>query len=161
MKTREEKFARILSIANLISESSFEKGAPTIEQRYRTNLTMDPARTLALLHRDLIDRSYKWGKKEWLLYEVFAEEFAELDLEDLNDKNLDADFYIHLSKAKVRAMDSVMSATEAEEKWNLKPGTVRASCTRGNLKDHKGVRKSGNTWLVTVSAMEDAYGDIK
>lgn len=51
-----------------------------------------------------------------------------------------------------------MTATEAEERWSLKPGTVRSSCQRGPLKDHTGVRKSGGTWLVTEQTMEEVYG---
>jgi hypothetical protein len=54
-----------------------------------------------------------------------------------------------------------MSSSEAEERWGLRPGTVRASCTRGKLKDHTGVRKSGNTWLVTEQAMKDMYREEK
>ena len=59
------------------------------------------------------------------------------------------------------SLTEVYTASEAEEKWGLKPGTVRASCTRGKLKEYieKGqVKKSGNTWLITRKAMETVYG---
>lgn len=58
-------------------------------------------------------------------------------------------------------LQQIMTATEAEERWGLQPGTVRASCLRGPLSRYieKGlVRKSGGTWLVTVQAMEETYG---
>ena len=58
-------------------------------------------------------------------------------------------------------LTEVFTASEAEEKWGLQPGTVRASCTRGKLKEYieKGqVKKSGNTWLITRKAMETVYG---
>lgn len=58
-------------------------------------------------------------------------------------------------------LQQIMTATEAEERWGLQPGTVRASCLRGPLSRYieKGlVRKSGGTWLVTVQAMEKVYG---
>lgn len=58
-------------------------------------------------------------------------------------------------------LTDVFTASEAEEKWGLQPGTVRASCTRGKLKEYieKGqVKKSGNTWLITRKAMETVYG---
>jgi hypothetical protein len=55
----------------------------------------------------------------------------------------------------------VMSSSEAEERWSLKPGTVRAACTRGKLHGKKGVKKIGNTWLVTADVMEKYYGEEK
>lgn len=54
-----------------------------------------------------------------------------------------------------------MTAAEAEERWGLQPGTVRSSCQRGPLKENAGVRKSGNTWLVTTRAMTEVYGPEK
>mgnify|MGYP001289006855 CR=1 FL=1 len=61
-------------------------------------------------------------------------------------------------------MKEIMTATEAEKRWGLRPGTVRASCLRGPLSRYieKGlVRKSGGTWLVAVQAMEETYGKKK
>lgn len=57
-----------------------------------------------------------------------------------------------------------MTASEADERWGLQPGTVRSSCVRGPLKKHieRGlVRKSGSTWLVTEQAMTEVYGPEK
>jgi len=61
----------------------------------------------------------------------------------------------------ISPISETMTATEADERWGLQPGTVRASCVRGPLKKYieRGlVRKSGGTWLVTVQAMEEVYG---
>ena len=58
-------------------------------------------------------------------------------------------------------ISEVMTAPEAEERWGLQPGTIRASCLRGPLSRYieRGlVRKSGGTWLVTVQAMQEVYG---
>lgn len=54
---------------------------------------------------------------------------------------------------------NVYTAKEAEEKYNLKPGTVRASCIRGNLQKFigEGVKKSGATWLITKEVMDQVY----
>lgn len=57
----------------------------------------------------------------------------------------------------------IISASEAEQKWGLKKGTVRSSCTRGKLMKYietGEVRKSGNTWLVTENVMSKEYGKI-
>jgi hypothetical protein len=53
-------------------------------------------------------------------------------------------------------LNEILTASEAEEQFNLKPGTVRAACTRGLLPND--YRKSGNTWLVTKNAMMKKYG---
>lgn len=61
-------------------------------------------------------------------------------------------------------ISEVMTAPEAEERWGLQPGTIRASCLRGPLSRYieKGlVRKSGGTWLVAVQAMQEVYGKEK
>lgn len=54
-----------------------------------------------------------------------------------------------------------MTAAEAEERWELRPGTIRSSCQRGLLKEHEGVRKSGGTWLISYQAMTEVYGPEK
>jgi len=156
MKTREEKFARILAIANVLGKYSFESSRPSVEHHYRTKFISNPAKTLGLIHKDLMQYSPKWDKRDWDLFEILGKEIAELDFEEFTNEDLNEMFHLYLSKANAEYY--IMSASEAEEKWGLKPGTVRASCTRGKLKDHKGVRKSGNTWLVTVSAMNEVYG---
>jgi len=55
----------------------------------------------------------------------------------------------------------VYTSSEAEEKWGLKSGTVRAACTRGKLKKYIGteVKQSGSTWLVTKYVMNKEYGE--
>lgn len=56
----------------------------------------------------------------------------------------------------------VMTAREAEERWGLKTGTIRNSCSRGPLKEHLAdghVRKSAGTWLVTEEIMKEIYGE--
>lgn len=57
-----------------------------------------------------------------------------------------------------------MTAAEAEKRWDLNEGTVRAACTRGPLAEYvdKGLaRKSGGTWLVSDIAMREVYGEEK
>jgi hypothetical protein len=57
-----------------------------------------------------------------------------------------------------------MTASEAEQRWGLSSGTVRAACVRGLFEEQieKGlVRKSGKVWLVTDEAMKNKYGENK
>ena len=53
-------------------------------------------------------------------------------------------------------LEKVLTATEAEERWQLTAGTVRAACQRGIIK----CRKSAGTWLTTIAEMERYYGGI-
>lgn len=59
------------------------------------------------------------------------------------------------------ARGEFITSAEAEERWGLKKGTVKASCGRGKLAELiplRLVRKSGGTWLVTTAAMQAVYG---
>lgn len=55
---------------------------------------------------------------------------------------------------------SVLTSSEAEQKWGLKDGTVRSACSRGKLKKYigTGVKRTDKTWLVMDWVMEKEYG---
>ncbi len=62
-------------------------------------------------------------------------------------------------------LEGVMTFTEASERWDIAPRTLRASATGQNgapprFKEHE-FAKSGGTWLVTEKAMRRLYGDPK
>lgn len=61
--------------------------------------------------------------------------------------------------------EDVMTSTEAAERWNISPATVKHACTgqKGlppRLTDDE-CRKSKGTWLVTRQGMERLYGKEK
>lgn len=59
---------------------------------------------------------------------------------------------------------SMITASEANEKWGLPDGEVRQSINRGKLKKYLGtglVRQSGKVWLVSEQAMREVYGEPK
>lgn len=56
------------------------------------------------------------------------------------------------------ALTEVLTSAEAEARWGLATGTVRAACGRGVI-PATGCRKSGGTWLVLRQAMVAHYGD--
>lgn len=67
---------------------------------------------------------------------------------------------LHASSLK----GSVVTASEANEKWGLPDGEVRQSINRGKLKKYIGtefVRQSGKVWLVSEQAMREVYGEPK
>jgi len=62
----------------------------------------------------------------------------------------------HFEAHKVLLAESQeMTATEAEDRWGLAKGTVRAALNRGQLQG----RKSGNIWMVRVGEMKNQYGE--
>lgn len=61
------------------------------------------------------------------------------------------------------ALNAVMTATEAAERWNKPVRTVRQACTgqkgyppRFNEGEY---RQSGKVWLITVDGMTRVFGD--
>lgn len=60
-------------------------------------------------------------------------------------------------------LENVMTATEAAQRWNLAPITVRQACA-GYAKSpakftRQEARKSGNTWLISLSGMIRVFGN--
>ncbi len=77
--------------------------------------------------------------------------------DDINDVDLRNVFIawqaiMNLSNNSVE----ILTSTEAEQLWKLKPGTVRRACREGRLK----ARKSAGTWLTTKGEMVKQYGKI-
>lgn len=65
---------------------------------------------------------------------------------------------LHASSLK----GSMITASEANEKWGLPDGEVRQSINRGKLKKYAGtglVRQSGKVWLVSEQVMSEVYGE--
>ena len=57
-------------------------------------------------------------------------------------------------------LDSIMSLSEAAEKWGLADGSsIRKAIERGNFNSAE-VRRSGSVWLVTNTAMQRVFGMI-
>lgn len=57
-------------------------------------------------------------------------------------------------------LKEIMTAAEAAKLWGLSEGTVRNSCFYKRFNEDE-CRKSGNTWLVTLSGMKRLYGEKK
>lgn len=58
-------------------------------------------------------------------------------------------------------LNKLMTIAEAGEKWGKDVSTLRKNFASGQqFKIGEDIRKSGNTWLVTVNAMERVYGSL-
>lgn len=55
-------------------------------------------------------------------------------------------------------LDTVMTFSEATEKWGLADSTLRKLVTTNKLTENVDYRKSGKVWLITKDAMERVYG---
>ncbi|MED4083857.1 helix-turn-helix domain-containing protein [Halalkalibacterium halodurans] len=141
--SREKKFARILAIADMLSKHTYEKGRQTVEHRYRTLYSRKPAKFLKVIHEELMEYSKQWSDKDWLLYEVLADEIANLNTEDITNEELDYLFHLYLSKAKVE-MWNIVGVDQAAEILGLSPGTVKNKCAKGDIP----AKKVGKTWVI-------------
>ena len=60
------------------------------------------------------------------------------------------------------ALEDIMTAKEAAERWGLAPITVRQACTGYKKAPPRFInteaRKSAGTWLLTRAGMERLYG---
>lgn len=57
----------------------------------------------------------------------------------------------------LKILIAVLTASEAEQLWNLKTGTIRKACREKRIE----ARLSAGTWLTTKSEMIKVYGEIK
>lgn len=55
----------------------------------------------------------------------------------------------------------LISAADAEEKYNKQPGTIRKAIVRGKFEIGKDCMKYGKQWVLTVEAVEREYAESK
>jgi len=55
-------------------------------------------------------------------------------------------------------LHSVMTFSEATERWGLGESTLRAMVRDNRLEENRDYRKSGKVWLITDVAMIKLYG---
>jgi hypothetical protein len=118
---------------------------------------------LMLFQRFAAEMPEELAKKFISTYSEKVEEMAPYEKEF--DINGGYTFYgAFVTAAKGFTAVKWMTAAEAEKRWGLSTGTIRAACTRGPLEKYVEnglVRKSGGTWLVSDAAMREAYGEEK
>ena len=61
----------------------------------------------------------------------------------------------------MKELDYILTFAEASDLWGLDSSTLRKLVTTKKLVDGVDYRKSGKVWLITRSAMERIYGEIK
>lgn len=89
------------------------------------------------------------------LYNLFLEEYNEYDL--YKNKLFSRRKILNLEH---NLIDEVLTFAEATELYNLSKATLRKSYEYGRFKEQE-IKKSGGTWLVTISAVERLYPSSK
>ncbi|WP_066638605.1 helix-turn-helix domain-containing protein [Desulfolucanica intricata] len=67
---------------------------------------------------------------------------------------------IERALAGKKALDEVMTSTEAAETWGKSMATVKRACQSGRFYPWE-ARKSQGTWLVTRAGMKRLYGELE
>lgn len=57
------------------------------------------------------------------------------------------------------ALYDIMTFKEASQRWGISDSTLRMLVRTNKLKEGVDYRKSGNTWLITRSAVVNIYGE--
>lgn len=55
--------------------------------------------------------------------------------------------------------DEMMSARQAEEKYNKRPGTLRKAISIGKFVEGVDCKKFDRDWIISVEALEREYGN--
>lgn len=140
---RNEKFGRLLSIANVLSERVFEEGKPNVSGKYLSRFTNKPALALEKIHKELLEYTHKFGPEEWHLFELFGEIMAELDLSDFTNESLSSKYLYHYYSQN-HELENCIGVDEASALWGLSPGTIKNYCAAGKIVS----KKIGNTWII-------------
>lgn len=94
MMTREQIFGRLIAIATVLGDRVADKGTPSIADKYLGKLSRDPAKTIGLLHHDLMQHAHKFGPEETALLDMFGELIAQLDIDQFSNDPLKPE-YLH------------------------------------------------------------------
>jgi len=142
--SREQKFGRILAIANTIGGRVFPKGHPGISAKYMHKIKIKPAAAFAELHTELMNHSSKFGSDEQFLFELLGEQVAELEIEEMNNKPLNESYIINYYH-KNSELDSIMGVEQAALKWGLSAGYIRNLCAEGTVE----AKRIGRDWVIS------------
>lgn len=138
--TREQKYGRILAIANVLGRHV----GLEIAAKHITDLGKNPRRTLERIHFDLIERAARFGESEMTLFDMMGEIIATLDVDqDFTSIPL-APNYLHEFHRKQYELYNVMGTSEASLKWGLAQDYVKRLCREGKVKAYK----VGRDWKI-------------
>lgn len=140
---RDQKFGRLLAIANVLSSKVFESGKPSIAQKHMSRFSKKPALAFEKIHAELMEYAPKFGKDEMELFNMFQEILADMDETEFNNEDLNPQ-YLQAYYSEQDALNNMIGVEEAAEILNLSPGTVKNQCADGKIT----AKKIGKTWII-------------
>ncbi|ARF70738.1 hypothetical protein B7C51_25025 (plasmid) [Paenibacillus larvae subsp. pulvifaciens] len=90
---REQKFGRLLAVADILGIRVFESGKPSPAEAHMDRFGRRPADTFNRIHKNIMEYSYKFSQKELDLLSKLDEIMNSFDYEQFNNKPL-ADRYL-------------------------------------------------------------------
>ncbi|MED3738697.1 helix-turn-helix domain-containing protein [Virgibacillus pantothenticus] len=140
---RDQKFGRLLAIANVLSNKVFESGKPSISQKHMTRFSKKPAMAFEKIHAELMEYAPQFGRDEMELFNMFQEILADMDESEFNNEDLNPQ-YLQAYYSEQDALNNMIGVEEAAEILNLSPGTVKNHCAEGKIT----AKKIGKTWII-------------
>ncbi|MBJ6362077.1 type I-C CRISPR-associated protein Cas8c/Csd1 [Paenibacillus sp. GCM10012307] len=140
---RDVAFGRILAIANVISERVFEKGKPSVSQKYFDRYKKNPYATFTKIHTELMGYAHKFGENELRLMDMFGEILSGIQPGDMEAKDLKPAF-LQGFYSQQDALKNIMGTDEAAELWGYTPDHIKRLCREGKIK----CVMIGKTWVV-------------
>ncbi|XID91022.1 type I-C CRISPR-associated protein Cas8c/Csd1 [Paenibacillaceae bacterium WGS1546] len=144
MATREQKFGRILAIANVLGEKVFPEDQQSIATKYLSKMDRHPATVFVQMHKELMAHMHRFGAGEHVLMDMLGEQIAELTVEEMNNKPLDGQWLINYYH-KSHELNNIMDVHEAGAMWGLSPAYVRNLCAAGTVE----AKKIGRDWAIS------------
>ncbi|MEW9698013.1 type I-C CRISPR-associated protein Cas8c/Csd1 [Paenibacillus sp. SI8] len=142
--TRDEKFGRLLAIANVLCERVFEKDKQEVTVKYMERYHRKPMEVFGKIHNELIQYTHKFGEHEWHLFNMFDEIISNIDFSEFNNEPLN-EVYLHSFHSQQHTLHNIMGVEDAAELWGYSnPGTVKNMCAEGKVK----ATKIGKTWVI-------------
>jgi len=140
---RNEKFGRLLAIANVLSHRLYERDKLSVSDKHLARYPRHPRKSVEMIHRELMEYSHRFGENEIRLLDQFSEIMASIEISEFTNDPLEYT-YLHAYYTQQHALDSVVGAEEAAAMWKLTPGYIKNLCAAGRLK----AKKIGKTWVI-------------
>lgn len=150
---RNQKFGRLLAIANVLAERVYEKGKPLPSHQFTDRFSRKPMDTFVKIHEDLMQYTHKFGGEEMHLVDMFGEILAGMEVEEFSNDALKPSF-LQAFCSQQHALHNVIGVEEAAELWGLSAGTIKNYCAQGKIQS----RKIGKTWVIDKNQPNPGQG---
>lgn len=140
---RDEKFGRLLAIANVVGGRVFEPDRQSIANTFLTKYGNTPVQALGRIHHELMKSAERFGEVEIQLMDQFGEIMATLDESEFTNEPLNPQ-YLHGYYSHQHVLSNIMGTEEAAKRWNITQDHVKRLCREGKAK----AVQIGKTWIL-------------